>query len=262
MVGPRGSNQTGCPRTGSGHFAQKQGSEGGHQEVPVTAGSLVQLESHNPGPKASPQPLPGPRHPGQEGKGPRSGPSSREYLEQTALLPQLTLPVLGCPTRRGPWSARCVHTARTPLDCPAPSSPLWMPARESLPALSAATLSPACTRPSRPNAGPEAGYAWECSAPVPLGPYPRCTCLRLRSWAIPRPSTLPCREGRGSSAAGGVIPPRRSLASSWGARGGGEEVHTERDGQLTRAWTRQARHPQPPGEGEMPPSGSILRPRA
>ena len=97
--GPRGSNQTRCPRTGSVHFAQRQGGEGGHQEVPVTAGSLAQLESHNPGPKASPQLLPRPRHPGGEGKGPRSGPSSGETLEQTALLPQLTLPALGCSIR-------------------------------------------------------------------------------------------------------------------------------------------------------------------
>ena len=119
-----------------------------------------------------------------------------------------------------------VCTLRTRCKRPSgPPSPFQTPldARRRIPA----SLLGCCPEPCLPPAlGSEAGCAWGCSTPVPRGPYPRCTCLRLRSWATPRPSTPPRREGRGSSTVGGVISPRRSLASSWG-RWGGEGGYTK-----------------------------------
>ena len=121
-----------------------------------------------------------------------------------------------------------VCTLRTRCKRPSgPPSPFQTPldARRRIPA----SLLGCCPEPCLPPAlGSEAGCAWGCSTPVPRGPYPRCTCLRLRSWATPRPSTPPRREGRGSSTVGGVISPRRSLASSWG-RWGGEGGYTQKE---------------------------------
>lgn len=241
---------------------------GGHQEVPVTAGSLVQLESHNSRPKgASPQPLPGPRHPGQEGKEPRSGPSSREYLEQTALLLQLTLPVLGCPTRRGPWSARCVHTPQEPSGPPSPlPAPSGCPARSPCQPLPAAAPEP-CLHPGFPRR-PRSRLCLGVFRSHPPGPLPTLHLSQTEELGNPAPQHTALQRAGPALAAGGVI----SHAGPWpaaGVHGAGERRYTQREtGSFTRAWTqqsrptRQARHPQPPGEGEMPPSGSILRPRA